>query len=166
MQPHPQRKPSRKERWKAKLIHIGRPPPESSTNVPEKAPRLSLPFSSSEALNVPQQQQRGSNDVRLGEASQQIGSLLFRLPLELREMIYPAVFGPYLIHIVQYTRQTSEYDPHLHRLAHVRCLRQRPDERWDGHRHGWTDFNCSSILVKINDPNDELLALCLTCRSL
>ena len=96
-----------------------------------------------------------TKSVQMGDPhSQQQSFLLNRLPIEVREIIYYHVFGPSLIHTVEMGW----------RLAHVRCLEWQVGEVWDGHRHGIEGLEGRPILDKLKDPNDQLLALCLTCR--
>ena len=93
--------------------------------------------------------------VHVGEPQLQRQSLLFSLPTEIRNIIYQHVFGPSLIHI------ESLGD----RLAHVKCLQWQSNNGWGGHLHcyqGWEDEVV--FLDNVDDPNDQLLALCLTCR--
>lgn len=83
--------------------------------------------------------------------------LLFCLPIELRELIYQHVFGPSLIHIQAVGR----------RLAHVRCGNWLPGDGWDGHRHGYRrGFEGDTVSDFAKDPNDQLIALCLSCRKM
>ena len=96
--------------------------------------------------------------VRIGPPLPQIQSFFFKLPAEIRDIVYQNVFGPSLIHIEALSN----------RLAHVRCLEWQPDDGWDGHQHGIRgtgDEDCS-ILNKAEAPNDRLLAICLSCRSM
>jgi len=102
--------------------------------------------------------------VRPTQESAQIGvplsqqqSPLFRLPIEIRQTIYEFVFGPSLLHI----------EALIDRLAHVKCLKWESSDGWEGHAH------CQAGLIpgvvqmdKSEDPDDQLLALCLTCRQM
>ena len=85
---------------------------------------------------------------------QESSMFLSCLPVEIRLIIYQYVFGPSLIHVVDMGC----------RLAHVRCLQWQVGEVWDGHQHGDDGFDDYTILDKSEDPNDQLLALCLSCR--
>ncbi len=78
-------------------------------------------------------------------------SFLTKLPLEIREAIYVHVFGHSLVHLVDLG----------HRLAHVSCAQ----EVWDGHRHGVEGLYGYPMLHKEEHPDDALLALCKTCRT-
>lgn len=93
--------------------------------------------------------------VQIGIPALQEHCLLFGLPIELRELIYHFVFGPSLIHIQAI----------VGRLAHVRCLKWQPGDGWDGHPHGLNGGLLGTVkLDSSEDPNDQLLAFCLSCR--
>ena len=83
-------------------------------------------------------------------------ALLTKLPFEIRSLIYQHLFSDSLIHLV-------DLGP---RLAHIRCSQGRQGRLWDGHRHGVGGHEGNSIIDNDIDQNDNLIALCHTCRTL
>ena len=96
--------------------------------------------------------------LQLGKPLAQEQCHLFRTPAEIRESIYRKVFGPSLLHI-----DAVAIDGGV-RLAHVRCFGGDSKDGWNGHEHGRRLWNFTKNLHTSKDPNDQLLALCLTCR--
>jgi len=98
-----------------------------------------------------------TGSVQLGVPLLQDDCLLFNMPVEIRQTIYKYVFGPSLIHVESLG----------HRLAHVKCKEWEVDDSWDGHAH-WENRTTGGLgTVGVNnsdDPNDQLISLCLTCR--
>lgn len=100
-----------------------------------------------------------TGSVQLGEPKLQHECILFRLPLELRQLIYKHVFGPSLIHMGSMGS----------RLAHVRCQKWEHNDDWDGHVHWSFSIDRSLGILGVNNPddlNDQLISLCLTCRQM
>jgi hypothetical protein len=95
--------------------------------------------------------------VQLGVPRIQVDCRLLNLPVEVRQTIYKYVFGPSLIHVESLG----------HRLAHVRCTKWESDDSWDGHAH-WKSLPTGGIgmigVDNSDDPNDQLISLCLACR--
>lgn len=87
---------------------------------------------------------------------------LLRLPIEIRQAIYSHVFGPSLIHIEALCYEDEVL--RVFRLAHLRCPQWQPGDSWDGHRHGRSEPFWTTKLDSPQVPNDQLLALCLSCR--
>lgn len=95
--------------------------------------------------------------VQIGVPLSQQQSPLFRMPLEIRQKIYEFVFGPSLLHI----------EALGDRLTHVRCLEWESSNGWEGHAHCQEGPVPGVVRVdNSQDPNDQLLALCLTCRQM
>ena len=97
------------------------------------------------------------DSIRLGAPVSQQQSLLFQLPIEIREIVYKYVFGPSLVHIEAISR----------RLAHVTCMDWQPGDGWDGHKHaGMTGRGPEApiTLYESTSPNDQLLGICLSCK--
>ncbi len=124
------------------------PPPTSSLTT-----RFKLLFrgqsTSSQPTSQHQVQEPQPPEPKLPRPQSQ-SAFLSKLPFEIRQIIYTHVFGHSLIHILDMGR----------RLAHFRC----PNKVWDWHRHGIEGLNGCPILNIEDHPNDELLALCKTCR--
>ena len=94
--------------------------------------------------------------------AQEQSHLFSRLPLELRSRIYYYVFAPSLIHVLA----TSENWGNI-RLSHVKCNRWlAPGGTWGAHMHGYAAMQWTWNIDKSKDPNDQLLALSLTCKLL
>lgn len=104
-----------------------------------------------------------TGSVQLGVPLRQDDCLLLDLPVEIRQTIYKYVFGPSLIHIGSLGHRLAQ------RLAHVRCEEWEFDDSWDRHAH-WEHRATGEIgtvgVNNSNDPNDQLISLCLTCRRL
>ena len=95
--------------------------------------------------------------VQIGVPLSQQQSPLFRLPAEIRQKIYEFVFGPSLLHI-----EALE-----DRLTHVKCLHWESNDSWEGHAHCQQGPLDGVVRVdNSQDPNDQLIALCLTCRQM
>ncbi len=98
--------------------------------------------------------------LEVGVPYSQRQSPLFGLPLEIRNLIYVNAFGPSLIHIVALES----------RIGHVTCHHWQSNDSWDGHGRchtGFTPLVGPQGNIAINndeDPKDQLLALCMTCR--
>jgi len=93
--------------------------------------------------------------LHIGVPLSQQQSPHFRLPIEIRETIYEFVFGPSLLHI----------EALIHRLAHVKCLKWESSDGWESHAHCQPGLIPGVVHIdNSEDPNDQLLALCLTCR--
>ncbi len=95
--------------------------------------------------------------MQLAAPISQQQSILFRLPIEVREVVYKHVFGPSLIHLEAISR----------RFAHITCGDWQPGDGWDGHVHlGATarGLEARRHFYLETSPNDQLLAICLTCK--
>jgi hypothetical protein len=93
--------------------------------------------------------------IQIGESRSQEQSLLFSLPTEIRQTIYQHVYSPSVIHV------ESRRD----RLAHVTCQQWQSENGWDGHAHCTKGDETGIVSIdETEDPNDQLLAICLTCR--
>lgn len=95
--------------------------------------------------------------MQLAAPISQQQSILFRLPIEVREVVYKHVFGPSLIHLEAISR----------RFAHITCRDRQPGDGWDGHVHlGATarGLEARRRFYLETSPNDQLLAICLTCK--
>ena len=85
-----------------------------------------------------------------------------RLPQELRSHIYYYVFAPSLIHVLAISENFGNI-----RLAHLRCNRWLTHGgTWAAHTHGYASIQWTWEVNESQDPNDQLLALCLSCRLL
>lgn len=140
--------------WLSKLALAFKKPPEK-----ENSPVLLTPDDQSfyDQLSFSDTRPPTTGSVQLGVPLQQYGCLFFNLPGEIRQTIYKYVFGPSLIHVASLGR----------RLAHVRCEKWKFDDIWDGHHHweGGPRLELGAVRVNnSNDPNDQLISLCLTCR--
>ncbi len=163
-QPPPQ---SLWKRWKAKLVTSlkGQPqkePGQAASSEPPVIHRLHKEEPEGDYLQRPEFAWQKSqflrrDPMRLGAPISQQQSLLFQLPIEIRELVYKHVFGPSLIHIEAISR----------RLAHVTCIHWQPGDGWDGHTHvgttGWGP-EAPRTFEKSTSPNDQLLAICLSCK--
>ena len=96
--------------------------------------------------------------IQLGSALSQQQSLLFSLPTEVRQLIYQHVFGPSVIHVESLGALKD-------RLAHVTCSKWQSDDGWSEHAHCERGEETGTVDIdNSDDPNDQLSALCLTCR--
>lgn len=98
-----------------------------------------------------------TGSVQLGVPLLQADCLLFNLPIEIQQTFYKYVFGPSLIHVESLG----------HRLIHMRCEYWDLDGSWDGHAHCEKHRTGGLGTVCVDnseDPNDQLISLCLTCR--
>ena len=102
---------------------------------------------------------RSSHSLHLGVALPQRQCLLFGLPTEIRQLIYQNVFGPSIIHV-------ESLGTLRNRLARVKCWKWQSSDGWNEHAHCEQGEEEEGIVKVDNsgDPNDQLLALCLTCR--
>lgn len=117
---------------------------------------------SREQQNLLDSEQAEFKALQVGPPLAQKQCLLFRLPIEIREQVYRHVFGPSLIHIeATYLDNDRQYQV---RLAHVRCFEWQSGDGWDGHLHGRGGVDWTRKTDKVQDPNDQLLSLCLSCR--
>lgn len=81
--------------------------------------------------------------------------LLFRLPLEIRRIIYQHVYGPSLIHV----ESLGE------RLGHVRCVGWESEDGCNECGHYLRVHGCDYVRIdKVHCPNDQLSGLISTCR--
>ena len=93
--------------------------------------------------------------IQIGETCSQEQSLLFSLPTEIRQTIYQHVFGPSVIHV----------ESLCDRLAHVTCQQWQSENGWDGHAHCTKGDETGIVSIdETEDPNDHLLAICVTCK--
>lgn len=120
--------------------------------------------------------------VETSQTEQTLGENLFlSLPLEIRELVYQHLFGPTLIHIQIPFRQRCMTFLQPERLqtsrqrglVGVKCREANRYDGWDGHHHEFKQQeNISPVSWKIvhkpepNNPNDRMLAICLTCRQM
>lgn len=93
--------------------------------------------------------------IQIGYICSQEQSLLFSLPTEIRQTIYQHVFGPSVIHV----------ESLCDRLAHVTCQQWQSENGWTGHAHCTKGLKPGIVSTdETEDPNDQLLAICVTCR--
>ena len=183
------RPPSKFQRWRSKyFFHQRRALHEETSQQQDIVPELGLPsLRRSDIAQIAHenrhqngQQRRSSNrrryfqygqhrmvrPAKIGTPSVQPLSILFRLPLEIRQLVYQALFGSSLIHILD---TTTKIDTLGHRMSHYVCNGPPPwhsFQAWNigRHHHGTAGHEGSSILDSLRKRDDHLLALCLTCR--
>lgn len=101
----------------------------------------------------------------IGVSSSQQQCSFFSLPIELRDLIYRQVFGHSLIHIITVRKRIAHIVCVEHRLAHLKCPNRRSGDGWDGHEHGVYGTEAGTTVLEDSlYMNDQLLALCLSCR--
>lgn len=135
-----------KARFERRQLNAPRPSP-----VRKRALTVPLP----QAPNQPRQQ-----------VLEQTDSLLFKLPLELRELIYLALLGDKTLHIVRKDR----------RLGHLRCKVNKADPysrcpvqlgrlQTDARHSCWGSYNRDGIWANNKQPSDgDILPFLRTCR--
>ncbi len=145
-------------------------PLSTATDRFDKVPETRFGATTGKQVPISRDQQRLLNDpqshykpVQIDPPLAQKQSRFFsRLPQELRSHIYYYVFAPSLIHVLA----TSENFGNI-RLAHLRCNRWLTHGgTWAAHTHGYESIQCTWEVDESQDPNDQLLALCLSCRLL
>ena len=147
--PRERKAPTPRETWLSKLRAAIRALSKRAT-VPKNLVLESTPVSQQERALV-----SVNRYVRIGEPSTQRQFPLLSLPIEIREIVYQHVFGPSLVHILPMGR----------RLVHVSCSKWPPGESCDGHGHGGPGWEAETTIIDVaENPNDQLLALCLSCR--
>ena len=177
------------QRWKANWFpHQRRSSHEETVQQQDIVPELGLPSLrrsdiaqvAHESRHHNEEQRRSSNrrryfqhgqhrmvrPAKIGTPSLQHRSILFRLPLEVRQLVYEALFGSSLIHILD---TTTQIDTLGHRISHYVCNGPPPwhsFQAWNigRHHHGTAGHEGSTMLNSLRKRNDHLLALCLTCR--
>lgn len=110
---------------------------------------------------------RTVRQARIGSPVRQDQSIFFKLPLEIRQLVYQKLFGSSTIHIVDTTTEIDSVD---HRIGHYECDGKPfwPSfQAWNEgrHYHGKAGHEGSTILRGYG-RRTRLIALCLACRLL